>query len=124
MLTADNSYLIEYKERIDCGEIVAGQDLRLELENLMEDLSNDRYFYDRTDALQRIDFMENCVRLTKSPFYNKPMKLMLFQKAFIEAKKQSRKRHNFNVLFDDLQFTIYLRFYNLTILPRCKSIAK
>ena len=85
MLTADNSYLIEYKERIDCGEIVAGQDLRLELENLMEDLSNDRYFYDRTDALQRIDFMENCVRLTKSPFYNKPMKLMLFQKAFIEA---------------------------------------
>ena len=29
--------------------------------------------------------MEHCVRLTKSPFYNKPMQLMLWQKAFIEA---------------------------------------
>jgi phage terminase large subunit-like protein len=29
--------------------------------------------------------MENCVRLTKSPFYGKPMKLMLWQKAFIES---------------------------------------
>ena len=29
--------------------------------------------------------MENCVRLTKAPFYNKPMKLMLWQKAFIEV---------------------------------------
>lgn len=32
-----------------------------------------------------MDFMENCVRLTKSPFYNKPMVLMLWQKAFLEA---------------------------------------
>ena len=30
-------------------------------------------------------FMEHCVRLTKSPFYNKPMILMLWQKAFIET---------------------------------------
>ena len=29
--------------------------------------------------------MENCVRLTKSPYYNKPMILMLWQKAFIET---------------------------------------
>ena len=57
----------------------------MELENLMEDFNNDRYFYDTTDALMRMDFMENCVRLTKSPFYNKPMILMLWQKAFIEA---------------------------------------
>ena len=85
MLTADNSYLIEYKERIDCGEIVAGQDLRLELENLIEDLKCERYLYNRDDALIRINFLENCVRLTKSPFYNKPMRLLLFQKAFIET---------------------------------------
>lgn len=32
-----------------------------------------------------MDFMQNCIRLTKSPFYNKPMVLMEWQKAFIEA---------------------------------------
>lgn len=83
--TADNSYLLEYKGRAESGEIIIGQDLWLELENLEEDIISERYIYNRDDALLRIDFMENCVRLTKSPFYNQPMELMLFQKAFIEA---------------------------------------
>lgn len=83
--TPDNSYLLEYRERAESGEIVIGQELRQELENLKEDFYNDRYFYDTTDARLRMDFMENCVRLTKSPYYNKPMVLMLWQKAFIEA---------------------------------------
>lgn len=83
--TPDNSYLLEYKERCECGEFVIGADLAMELENLAEDLQNDRYLYDTDDALIRMDFMENCIRLTKSPYYNKPMKLMLWQRAFIEA---------------------------------------
>lgn len=81
----DNSFLLEYKERCECGEFIIGQDLAIELENLAEDLQNDRYFYNTDDALLRMDFMENCIRLTKSPYYNKPMKLMLWQRAFIEA---------------------------------------
>ncbi|MCI6010084.1 MAG: terminase large subunit, partial [Anaerostipes hadrus] len=83
--TPDNSYLLEYRERAKCGEIIIGQELRKELDNLAEDFSNDEYYYDRETALLRMDFMENCVRLTKSPYYNKPMILMLWQKAFIEA---------------------------------------
>lgn len=84
--TADNSQLILYKEKIDAGEIIAGYELITELDNLIDDLQhNDNYFYDTSDALTRMDFMENCVRLTKSPYYNKPMVLMLWQKAFIEA---------------------------------------
>ena len=67
------------------GEIIAGQELKLELTKLMDEMLSDRYLYDTTDADIRIDFMENCVRLTKSPFYGKPMKLMLWQKAFISA---------------------------------------
>ena len=83
---ADNSSLIEYKERIDAGEIVAGMELRMELDNLVSDIrENDEYIYNTDAALLRMDFMENCVRLTKSPFYGKPMVLMLWQKAFIEA---------------------------------------
>ena len=83
--TPDNSYLLEYHARIEAGEILVGQELWQELENLRADFQNDEYFYDTTDARLRMDFMEHCVRLTKSPFYNKPMVLMLWQKAFIEA---------------------------------------
>ena len=83
--TPDNSYLLEYHARIETGEIIVGRELWQELENLKEDLTNDCYLYDTQDALLRMNFMENCVRLTKSPFYNKPMVLMLWQKAFIEA---------------------------------------
>ena len=83
--TPDNSYLLEYRERILTGEILVGQELRMELDNLAEDFHDDAYYYDREDALLRMDFMEHCVRLTKSPYYNKPMVLMLWQKAFIES---------------------------------------
>lgn len=83
--TPENSYLLEYREKCKTGEILIGQELMQELDNLYEDMSDDRYFYDTTDANLRMDFMENCVRLTKSPYYNKPMKLMLWQKAMMEA---------------------------------------
>ena len=83
--TPDNSYLLEYHARIETGEIIVGRELWQELNNLKEDILTDAYIYDTKDALLRMNFMEKCVRLTKSPFYNKPMVLMLWQKAFIEA---------------------------------------
>lgn len=83
--TPDNSYLLEYHARIETGEIIVGRELWQELNNLREDLLSDAYIYNTDDAILRMNFMENCVRLTKSPFYNKPMVLMLWQKAFIEA---------------------------------------
>lgn len=83
--TPDNSFLLRYKAECELGNFIIGQDLKQELINLAEDFKNDEYFYNTDDAFLRIDFMENCVRLTKSPYYNQPMKLMLWQKAFIEA---------------------------------------
>ena len=83
--TADNSHLLRYRELCKCGDEVIGQELMLELDNLYEDLITERYVYDPKDADLRMDFMENCVRLTKSPYYNKPMVLMDWQKAFIET---------------------------------------
>lgn len=80
-----SNYLLQYREAIRRGEIIAGVELTTELDNLINDLDDPRYIYDTRDAKQRIDFMENCIRLTKSPFYGKPMKLMLWQKAFIEV---------------------------------------
>lgn len=83
--TPDNSFLLEYHAKIETGEIIVGQEMWMELENLCADFKNDEFFYDTEDANLRMDFMENCVRLTKSPYYNKPMVLMLWQKAFIET---------------------------------------
>lgn len=80
-----STWLLQYREAIRSGEIIAGIELITELDNLIADMDDPRYIYDTSDAELRIDFMEHCIRLTKSPFYGKPMKLMLWQKAFIEA---------------------------------------
>lgn len=79
------SYLIEYRNAIRNGEILAGQEMIMELDNLIEDMDSEEYKYDTTDADLRIRFIENCVKLTKAPYYGQPMKLMLWQKAMIEA---------------------------------------
>lgn len=84
--TPDNSYLLQYKNEIESGNIIAGQELYLELCNLEDDLKhNDEYYYDTDASNRRIYCMENFIRLTKSPFYGKNMVLMLWQKAFVEA---------------------------------------
>ena len=68
----------------------------MELENLVEDLfHNDNYFYDTTAANLRMDFMEGCIKLTKSPYYGLPMRLMLWQKAFIEAAYSFKMARDF-----------------------------
>jgi phage terminase large subunit-like protein len=85
MIIKTNGFLEEYFEKAKKGEIIVGNELMMELENLIEDMNGNEYDYDSTDADLRIDFIENCVKLTKSPFYGKPMKLLLFQKAFISA---------------------------------------
>ena len=80
-----DTWLYKYLDEIDKGIWTVGIELYTELENLMRDFDNPRYFYDTHDADFRMDFMENCVKLTKSPFYGKPMILMSWQKAFIET---------------------------------------
>lgn len=84
-MSRDELYLVQYREAIRRGEIIAGQELTMELDRLIADLDNPRYIYDTYDAYERMDFMEGCIRLTKSPFYGKPMVLMLWQKALIEV---------------------------------------
>lgn len=81
----EDLYLIKYREEIRCGNIIAGEEMIRELDNLIRDLDSIEYRYDTSEFQRRADFMENCCRLTKSPFYNKPLKLMLWQKAWLEC---------------------------------------
>lgn len=84
-LKRENFNLIKYRREIRIGNIIAGEEMIRELDNLIRDLDNDEYIYDTSEFEKRSSFMENCCRLTKSPYYNKPMTLMLWQKAWLEA---------------------------------------
>lgn len=80
-----SNYLLQYREAIRRKDTLAGHDMIDELDNLIENLDDPLYIYDTRDAELRIAFIENCVKLTKSPFYGKPMKLLLWEKAYIEV---------------------------------------
>ena len=80
-----STYLEQYREEIRKGNIIAGRELITALDMYIEDMNNPRYVYDTRDAYRRIEFMERFIKLTKSPFYGKPMLLMLWQKAFVEC---------------------------------------
>lgn len=81
----DNTYLLQYYNEIQQGKIIAGRELRKELRKLVEELENPLYRYDTKEANIRIAFMENLCLQSKKPFYMMPMKLLLWQKAFIET---------------------------------------
>lgn len=81
----DNTYLLQYYNEIQQGKIIAGRELRKELRKLVEELENPLYRYDTKEANIRIAFMENLCLQSKKPFYMMPMKLLLWQKAFIEV---------------------------------------
>jgi len=123
--TADNSYLLEYKERCEAGEFVVGYEMWKGLQNLKEDLACERYIYNRDAALLRTDFMQNCVRLTKSPYYNKPMVLMLWQKAFIEAAysfKMAEESRELGYFIDRFQKALLLIGRKNTKTETCSAI--
>ena len=85
MIKKTNGFLEQYYQECKNGTHIVGYELLLELEQLIQDMDSDEYIYDTTEADKRINFIENVIRLTKSPFYGQPMKLLPFQKAFITA---------------------------------------
>lgn len=118
--------MLKYREEIESGKIIAGWELRQELTNLKEDFLNDEYFYNTDAALLRMDFMENCVKLTKSPFYGQPMVLMLWQKAFIEAVysfKMSEESLERGMMIDRFKKILLLIARKNTKSETCSAIA-
>lgn len=79
------TYLEQYWDMITSGEVIVGQWLRMEMQNLINDLNDDRYIYDITEAHKRIKFQESLCLQSKAPFYMKPVVLMPWQKAWWEA---------------------------------------
>ncbi len=84
-INSKHSYLLEYYSKIKSGEIIVGHELIQQLKNLIEDLDNPIYIFDNHSAEFRISFIEKFCKHTKSPFFGKPFKLDLWEKAFIES---------------------------------------
>ncbi|MED4061695.1 terminase large subunit [Priestia megaterium] len=91
MIIKTNGYLEEYCRQVMSGEIVAGLELKMELQKLIAEMQEDRFQYDTSEADIKIKFMESLCLQSKKPYYNKPMKLLLWQKAFITALYSFKK---------------------------------
>lgn len=84
-MSLEESFLIEYADLIDRGEVVVGYWIRTEVHNLLSDLNDPMYTYDMSEAHRRIRFQEALCLQSKEPYYMKPIRLMPWEKAFEEA---------------------------------------
>lgn len=78
-------YLEEYYDLIKKKKVIVGYWVKKQVENLLEDIDNKDFIYDTTDSEKRIRFIENFCLQSKAPYYGKPLVLLPWQKAFLEA---------------------------------------
>ena len=79
------SHLLNYWQMIKRHEIVVGYWMRMAVQNLVNDLEDERFVYDTTEADKRIRFMQTLCLQSKAPYYMKPLSLMPWQMAWWEA---------------------------------------
>ena len=79
------TYLEEYYNLIQTGQVIAGYWIKRAVQNLIDDLNNPDYIYNTDEAHKRIKFAEKCCLQSKAPYYMQPIKLMAWQKAWWEA---------------------------------------
>lgn len=87
------TWLQEYWRCIQEGEItidgvkiplIVGEEMRIIIRKLIADLDDPRYVYNTRESDKRIAFKETLIKQTKSPFYGKPLKMMIHQKCMWE----------------------------------------
>ena len=81
----NKTHLETYADMIDKGEVIVGEYLAKEIENLQRDLYDGRYIYDTREAERRFAFQQKFCLQSKAPYYMQPIQLMPWQMAFFEA---------------------------------------
>lgn len=79
------THLQIYADMIEHGDVIVGEYIQKQVENLLRDLSDPRFVYDTREAERRFAFQQKFCLQSKKPYYNKPIELMPWQKAFWEA---------------------------------------
>lgn len=89
-----NSYIYQYNEAIKKGYLeidgkkvrfVVGNKIKKVMRKLMGYFNDDRIIFNPKECYKRFKFQETLCLQGKAPYYNKPIKLMLWQKAYYEA---------------------------------------
>ena len=81
------NYITQYLEEINAGRIIASQRVHKIYARLAAEIADPQspYAFNEAVAQRPIDFIERFCRHSKGEWAGKPLKLMLFQKAFISA---------------------------------------
>ena len=82
-----SNYVDEYLDAIRSGKCIVGKRIRRQYEKLSREIHEPTggYVFDEKRALRPIQFIERFCRHSKGEWAGKPVKLELFQKAFISA---------------------------------------
>jgi len=86
------NHLQIYADMIEAGDVIVGEWIYKEVENLLRELSDPRFIYDTKEAERRFAFQQKCCLQSKRPYYNKPIELMPWQMAFWEPLYSFRWR--------------------------------
>lgn len=79
------SYIEEYKNAIDRGEIIVGWKIKKVLEIVLGYMSDPTIIYDPRHAHKRMKWQEQYSLQGKKPFYKKPIEFMLWQRFIWET---------------------------------------
>lgn len=80
------NYIKEYYSKLETGEIVTSKRVRKMYEKLVYNIDNpDAFIFDEEKADRPIEFIERFCKHSKGEWAGKPIKLELFQKAYINA---------------------------------------
>lgn len=80
------NYILEYWQEMKEGRVTVSKRIYKQYEKLIEDMNyHPKYVYDERKAQRPIQFIESFCRHSKGELAGKPLKLALFQKAYISA---------------------------------------
>ncbi len=80
------NYIIEYWQEIEKGNIVVSKRIYKQYQKLVQDIDHhDKYIFDESKANRPIKFIETFCKHSKGELAGKPLKLALFQRAYISA---------------------------------------
>ena len=79
------NWILEYYQKTKDGSLTVGRYMELELEYLIKGLEEKLFFYDQKKANNAVEWIEKHAFHTEGPLAPGPLKLELWQKAFISA---------------------------------------
>lgn len=103
-------FIVQYRDAIERGwidikgerkRLVVGWKIKKVIDILCEYLNDDRFIFEPKDCYKRFKFMETLCLQGYAPFYNKPIELMLWQKAFFEAIYSFKEKATGHLLINE-----------------------